>query len=292
MADSMTGFGRAEYTDEERKITVELRSVNHRFLDIGVKLPRKIGRFETKIRNVIREYAVRGKIDCFFTYTSLTSGGSEVVYNRDVAEQYVTYLQELQQRLGTSEEMKAVSVASFPGVFTLEEKTDVQDSEYAYLEKVLREACENFQHSRQTEGENLTRDLLKKTDSLEKMVNRLEILQPEIVRTYQENLKRKIAEALEGAQMDEGRVIQEVTIYADRVAIDEELVRLHSHVKAVRDLLKSAQAVGRKLDFIVQEMNREANTVLSKSDDLEVTEIGIDMKTCIEKIREQVQNLE
>ncbi len=292
MVCSMTGFGRVEYADADRKITVEIKSVNHRYLELGIKMPRSIGRFENDIRKIMKNYMSRGKVDCFITYHSLKETGITVNYDPEVAKQYVNHLREMQEDLGLREDLKPSIIAKFPDVFTVDEDNDVEDFEYDIIEKVVREACEKFAESRAVEGENLAKDLTSKMDEVESMVNEIEKEYPVIVEAYQKKLHQKVEDILGSTDIDESRIIQEVTIYADKIAVDEEMVRLHSHVKAVKKLLNGNEPAGRKLDFMIQEMNREANTTLSKTDNIIVTDIGINLKTCIEKVREQVQNLE
>ena len=291
MVCSMTGFGRSEYLDDEKKIIIEIKSVNHRYCDINVKLPRTISRFEPEIRKRLKLYAERGKIDVFITYQNLKTSET-VKYNKEIAGEYMNYLKQIGEDFGLEEDIKPTVLARFPDVFSLEENYNAEDEEYADIQKVLDEAGKMFLESRQKEGENLAKDLLDKMDEIETLVNRIESMAPQIIEEYREKLTAKVQDILENRDIEEARIVQEVVIYADRVAVDEELVRLHSHIQAVRDILSEDKAVGRKLDFIVQEMNREANTTLSKSDTKEVTDIGIDLKTLIEKVREQVQNLE
>lgn len=291
MVCSMTGFGRSEYLDDEKKIIIEIKSVNHRYCDISVKLPRTISRFEPEIRKRLKLYAERGKIDVFITYQNLKTSET-VKYNKEIAGEYMNYLRQIGEDFGIEEDIKPTVLARFPDVFSLEENYSAEDEEYTDIQKVLDEAGKMFLESRQKEGENLAKDLLDKMDEIETLVDRIETLAPQIVEEYREKLTAKVQDILENRDIDETRIVQEVVIYADRVAVDEELVRLRSHIQAVRDILSEDKAVGRKLDFIVQEMNREANTTLSKSDTKEVTDIGIDLKTLIEKVREQVQNLE
>lgn len=292
MVKSMTGFGRAEYSDEDRKITVEIKSVNHRFLDLSLRMPRSVSRFETDIRNILKRHMERGKVDVFIGYSSTGGSAATVRYDKNVAQQYADHLREMNRDLGLYEPLKPSVIAGFPDVFTIEEKTDAEDSELTFIADTVEQACLRFEESRKTEGENLSRDLLGKMDEIESCVSRLEELLPEVVRKYRENLQAKMEELLAAADIDENRIVQETAVYADHISVDEEMVRLHSHIQAVRDILQKDQSAGRKLDFIVQEMNREANTTLSKSDSLAVTEIGVDLKTCIEKVREQVQNIE
>ena len=291
MVCSMTGFGRSEYLDDEKKIIIEIKSVNHRYCDINVKLPRTISRFEPEIRKRLKLYAERGKIDVFITYQNLKTSET-VKYNKEIAGEYMNYLKQIGEDFGLEEDIKPTVLARFPDVFSLEENYSAEDEEYTDIQKVLDEAGKMFLESRQKEGENLAKDLLDKMDEIETLVNRIESMAPQIIEEYREKLTAKVQDILENRDIEEASIVQEVVIYADRVAVDEELVRLHSHIQAVRDILSEDKAVGRKLDFIVQEMNREANTTLSKSDTKEVTDIGIDLKTLIEKVREQVQNLE
>lgn len=301
MVYSMTGFGRSEYSDENRRVVIEMKSVNHRYCDISVKLPRSISRFEPEIRKRLKLYVERGKVDVFITYSSLQSAGAVVKYNKDVLDQYMAHFKTMEEEFGLTEDYKPTVIARYPDVFTIEENYFVEDEEYQIIEKVLDEAGKQFKESRAKEGANLTKDLLEKMDELENLTCKVDELAPKIIEEYQAKLTEKVSNLLETANIDENRIVQEVTIYADRVAVDEELVRLHSHIAAVRDMLANSDdeseegknnSIGRRLDFIVQEMNREANTTLSKSDTLSVTDIGIDMKTCIEKVREQIQNLE
>ena len=291
MVKSMTGYGRSEKITSDYKCTVEIKSVNHRYLDVSVKLPRSISRFEPEIRKRLKLYAERGKIDVFVTYQNLKTSET-VKYNKEIASEYMNYLKQIAEDFGLEEDYKPTVIARFPDVFSLEENYSAEDEEYTDIQKVFDEAGKNFMESRQKEGENLAKDLLDKMDEIEVLVNRIEELVPGIVEEYKEKLTAKVNDILELRDIDDARIVQEVIIYADKVAVDEELVRLRSHIQAVRDILGEDKAAGRKLDFIVQEMNREANTTLSKSDTKEVTDIGIELKTLIEKVREQVQNIE
>jgi uncharacterized protein (TIGR00255 family) len=289
----MTGFGRAELIDEKRKLIVEMKSVNHRYADITIKMPRRLNRFEAAIRNVLKDYISRGKVDVFITYENLANAEVAVRYNREIAAEYVKYLREMNQEFSLQEELKATAVGRFPEVFTLEEAAEEDDDElYASLEKVVREAGGHFVQARTAEGENLTKDLLEKVTELKGIVEKIEELSPAIIEDYKVRLREKMDEFLQRNDIDENRIAAEVTIFADKISVDEEMVRLRSHVDAVRGILEEGGAVGRKLDFIVQEMNREANTTLSKAGSLDVTDLGIELKTLIEKIREQIQNLE
>ena len=293
MIQSMTGFGRAELIDEKRKLIVEMKSVNHRYADITIKMPRRLNRFEAAVRNVLKDYISRGKVDIFITYENLAEAEVAVRYNRDIAAEYVKYFREMSEEFALQEELKPTAIGRFPEVFSLEESSEENDDElYSCLEQVVRKAGEQFAQARAAEGENLKKDLLDKIEDMRKLVDRIEELSPKILEDYKTRLREKLDEFIQRNDVEEGRIAAEVTIFADKICVDEEMVRLRSHVDAVRSILEEGGAVGRKLDFIVQEMNREANTTLSKAGSLDVTDIGIEMKTLIEKIREQIQNLE
>lgn len=293
MIRSMTGFGRSEMIDETKKIIVELKSVNHRYADISMKMPRKLNKYEAQIRKTLAEYIGRGKVDVYITFEDLSDSGVVVRYNKDIAAEYIKYLNEMGNDFGMTEDIKPTVIGRYPDVFEIEDKVqEVDEEQYKDLDTVIRQACTKFVETREIEGENLKADLLSKIDEMEVLVARVEEMYPEIIAAYKEKLTAKVSEILVDKTIDENRIAQEVTIYADKICVDEEMVRLHSHIDGVRAILNEGGAVGRKLDFIIQEMNREANTTLSKSQDTEVTNIGIELKTLIEKIREQVQNLE
>ncbi len=293
MIRSMTGFGRSEMIDETKKIIVELKSVNHRYADISMKMPRKLNKYEAQIRKTLAEYIGRGKVDVYITFEDLSDSGVVVRYNKDIAAEYIKYLNEMGNDFGMTEDFKPTVIGRYPDVFEIEDKVqEVDEEQYKDLDTVIRQACTKFVETREIEGENLKADLLSKIDEMEGLVARVEEMYPEIITAYKEKLTAKVSEILVDKTIDENRIAQEVTIYADKICVDEEMVRLHSHIDGVRAILNEGGAVGRKLDFIIQEMNREANTTLSKSQDTEVTNIGIELKTLIEKIREQVQNLE
>lgn len=292
MIRSMTGFGRSELLDENKKIVIEIKSVNHRYSDISIKMPRKFNQFEPAMRNVLKDYIIRGKVDVFVTYEDFAKSNLMVKYNKEIASEYINYLEQMRDDFGLKEELRPTVVADFPEVFSLEEKSEIDESLYKDIEKTLREAGESFSNARAMEGENLKNNLLIKLDEMSAMVNEIERMSPELIAAYKAKLSEKVKELIEAGAVDDQRIAAEVVIYSDKICVDEEIVRLKSHIDAVRKILNDGGDVGRKLDFIVQEMNRESNTILSKSDSLAVTDIGIEMKTCIEKIREQIQNLE
>lgn len=294
MIKSMTGFGRAEITEDNRKFTVEMKAVNHRYLEASVKLPKKLAPFEANIRNVMKEYIERGKVDVFVSMEDYNGNCENVRYNSNLAHEYMKYLQEMSEDFGIPNDVRLSVLARFPDVFTMEDVETDENELWGALEKTVREACRRFVEAREKEGENLKKDLLIKLDEMSDCVAFIESRSPEIVEEYRKRLEEKLREMLKTVDVraDEGRIVTEVTIYADKVCVDEETVRLKSHVEAMKEALKKGGACGRKLDFIAQEMNREANTTLSKSGDLALTDRAIDLKTVIEKIREQIQNVE
>lgn len=291
---SMTGFGRGEVTENNRKFTVEIKAVNHRYLEASLKLPKKLSAFEANIRNVMKEYMERGKVDVFITLEDYNEAAETVKYNSALAHEYMKYLQEMSEEFGVANDIRLSVLARFPDVFTMEDIEADEDELWGSLEKAVRRACEKFVAAREKEGENLRTDLMKKLDEIAGYVDFIEQRSPEIVAEYRKKLEDKLRDMLStlDVKADEGRIVTEVTIYSDKICVDEEIVRLKSHVKAMKDELSGGGACGRKLDFIAQEMNREANTTLSKSGDLALTDKAIELKTVIEKIREQVQNIE
>ena len=292
MLKSMTGFGRYELSEGERKITVEMKAVNHRYLDVTLKMPKKLNFFESAIRTLLKEYVQRGKIDVFITYEDLSSKGAALTYNRAVAAQYMDYFRQMAEEFALENNVKVTDLARCPEVLTLEDQQEDEEEIWQMLEQAVRGACEKFVETRVREGEALKTDLLAKLDEMLGIVAVIEERSPQIVKEYRTKLENKVLELLADAQRDEGRIATEVTIFADKICVDEEIVRLKSHIEAMKNALKAGGSIGRKLDFIAQEMNREANTTLSKANDLALADCAIDLKTGIEKVREQIQNLE
>lgn len=292
MIKSMTGFGRSERVTDSYKIVVEMKSVNHRFCDINIKLPKKISFFETTIRAYLKKYIERGKVDVFITYEEFGEDNVKLKYNRDVAAKYMSYFKEMADEFGMSCDVTPDVLGGFPDVFTVEEKTVDQDALWKILQTSLDEAADMFVRSRITEGENLKNDMLSKLDVMQEAVEYIEEISPSLVEDYRNKLTDKIREVLDNPVIDENRIATEVVIYADKICVDEETVRLKSHIGSTRKILEDGGSVGRKLDFIAQEMNREANTILSKANSLDVSDRAIQLKTDIEKVREQIQNLE
>lgn len=292
MIKSMTGFGRSEVVTDERKITIELKSVNHRYLDLSIKMPRKLVFLEGAIRNLMKTYMQRGKVDVFITYEDYTLSCGALKYNKELAGEYLAYIRQMAEEFGLENDVKAGALSRYPDVLTMEEQSVDEDALWAVLEAPLREACEKFAQSRASEGENLKNDLIAKLDALDEKVSQVEARSPEVVDSYREKLEAKVHELLEDSQIEDSRIAAEVVLFSDKICNDEETVRLHSHIQGMKKMLEEKEGIGRKLDFMAQEMNREANTILSKSSDLIISNIAIDLKTEIEKIREQVQNVE
>ncbi len=292
MIKSMTGFGRCEFTDEKRKFTVELKSVNHRYLDVNIKMPKKLNFFESSIRALLKEYIERGKVDVYITYEDYTEDNYALKYNSALAAQYLDYLNRMAEEFSLENDIRVSNLSRYPDVLVMEEQ-DVDEKElWDGLERALRGACEQFVASRIKEGESLKVDLIDKLDHMISYVDFIEKRSPQIMEEYRKRLEDKIKEILGDRQMDDGRIATEVTIYADKVCVDEETVRLRSHINTTKDTLLEGGSIGRKLDFIAQEMNREANTILSKENNIEISDTGINLKTSIEKVREQIQNIE
>lgn len=289
---SMTGFGRAEVSNDQYRLSVEVKSVNSRFLDLSIKMPKKFNPLEANIRNTVKEYISRGKVDLFITYESFSEKGKALRLDLPLAKEYLESMRTLVNALGVEDNVKVTNLASLPDVLVLSEESEDDDALWESLKPSLTGALERFSETRVMEGENLQKDLLGKLAEMEAIVNRIDARSPEITAAYEARLRAKVSELLEGTGIDEARIVQEVTIYSDKICTDEERVRLHSHIKNMRTKLQNDGLVGRELDFVAQEMNREANTTLSKANDLIVSEDAIGLKTLIEKIREQIQNLE
>ncbi len=292
MIKSMTGFGRCETADKDRKMVVEIKAVNHRYCDINMKMPKKLGVFESSIRTLLKKYIQRGKVDVFITYEDYTEHTVCLKYNSELAAEYYDKLKEISASFGVENDVTASKLSKYSEVFSLEEQTVDEEALLKLIEQTVSGACEKFVETRIAEGEHLRCDLLSKLDGMTAMVDFIEERSPEIIKAYEARLKAKVCELLENSTVDENRILTEVTIFADKICVDEETVRLRSHIKSAAEALNEGGSVGRKLDFIAQEMNREANTILSKANDLEISNKAIDLKTEIEKVREQIQNIE
>lgn len=292
MIKSMTGFGRCEIAENNRKFTVEMKSVNHRYLDVNIKMPKKLNYFESAIRAELKNYISRGKIDLFITYEDYTENNASIRYNRELAAEYMKYLRQMQEDFGLDDDIRVSTLSRYPEVFSMEEQNIDEEELWKELQKAIQGAAEGFVQTRIVEGEHLKEDLIEKLDGMLKLVDFISERSPQIVQEYRQKLEDKVRDLLGDVQVDETRLLTEVTIFADKVCVDEELVRLRSHIETTRKTLQEGGSIGRKLDFIAQEMNREANTTLSKSNDLEISNCAIELKTEIEKVREQIQNIE
>ena len=292
MIKSMTGFGRCEFADEKRKFTVEIKSVNHRYLDVNIKMPKKLNFFESTIRSLLKEYIERGKVDIYITYEDYTEDNFSLKYNASLAEEYLKHLREMSLQFGLDDDIRVSSLSRYPDVFVMEEQSIDEEELWAGLEHALCGACEQFVESRIKEGDHLCDDLLEKLNGMLSYVDFIEERYPQILKEYRTRLEDKVRELLQDRPMDDARIAQEVIVFADKICVDEETVRLRSHITTMSDTLKKGGSIGRKLDFIAQEMNREANTILSKANDVEISDTGINLKTDIEKVREQIQNIE
>ncbi len=292
MIKSMTGFGRSEVSENNRKFTVEMKSVNHRYLDVNIKMPKKLNFFEAAIRTLLKDYLQRGKVDIFITYEDYTENNVSIKYNRDIAAEYLNYLNQMAEEFSLDNDIRVSALSRYPEVFSMEELAIDEEEIWKSLEKALRGAAESFVKTRIQEGENLSRDLVDKLDGMLKLLAFVEEKSPQLIAEYKQRLEEKVKELLGEARVDENRLLMEVTIFADKVCVDEEIVRLKSHIETTKATLLAGGSIGRKLDFIAQEMNREANTILSKTNDLEISNCAIELKTEIEKVREQIQNLE
>lgn len=292
MIKSMTGFGKSEISEGQRKISVEMKSVNHRYLEAGIKMPKKLNVFEARIRDVLKQYANRGKIDIFISYEDLTENKIMLKYNSDIAAEYMDIFNKMAEQFDMKNDVTIAGLSRYPEVITMEDIPVDEDELWHFIEKAVRQACEQFVNARITEGENLKKDLLDKLDNMAEVVAFIENRSPKIMKEYRNKLENKVAELLNDTTIDENRIATEVIIYADKICVDEETVRLKSHIDHAKKCLSEDGGIGRKLDFIAQEMNREANTILSKANDIEISNKAIELKTEIEKVREQIQNIE
>lgn len=292
MIKSMTGFGRCEVLKDSRKFTVELKSVNHRYLDVNIRMPKKLNFFETSIRTLLKSYADRGKVDIFITYEDLSQSQVSVKYNAALAAEYLKYLNQMAEEFSLDNDVRVSTLSRYPEVFTMEECSEDEDELWNGLKEALEGAFSQFVEMRTKEGERLKEDILLKLDLLSEQIRFIEERSPQIIAEYRTKLEEKMRELLEDTQIDDNRIAAEVILFADKICTDEEVVRLKSHIRHMKETLEESNGIGRKLDFIAQEMNREANTILSKANDLDISNRAISLKTEIEKIREQIQNIE
>lgn len=293
MAKSMTGFGMGDFKDQYYNLSVECKTINHKYLDINPRLPRKLSFLEDKLRFLVKDYLNRGRVDIFVKFETVASVGSHLVYDAELARQYYDILKNIKSDFCLEEAINPVDIAKFPDVVKITEAEDDEELLWNMLSLASKKALENLCQMRIVEGQKLEKDILARADLLEKSVCDLELHTGTIEKEYKEKLNTRIGELLDDPNVvDEYRLAQEVAIYADKSNITEEIVRFKSHINQLRDTVTADESVGRKMDFLIQEMNREVNTMGSKSSDVSIANLVINMKAELEKIREQVQNIE
>lgn len=292
MIKSMTGYGKSEQTIDSLNVTVEIKSVNHRYFEFSARVPREYGFLEEKLKKYCNSLITRGKVECYVSVEDLEEREMEVNVNETLAAGYVKALKELPERFGLKDDISAVTLSRYPDVITLHKASEDEERIWNAVKTVAETAVSKFIEMRETEGSKLRGDILSRADYIIECVEFIEGRSPETVREYNEKLKQRMKELLGDAAVDEQRLLNEAAIYADKIAVDEETVRLRSHISQLREFMNSSEAIGRKLDFLVQEINREANTIGSKAQDVDIAKKVIAIKAEVEKIREQVQNIE
>ncbi len=292
MIKSMTGYGRSQMILNGRDILVEIRSVNHRYYEYNSRVPRAYNYIDVMLKVLLKSNISRGKVDVSVTINYIECRDTEVAINKGVAEGYINALRGISDDLSVADDLTLSNLIRLPDVFIVQKTPDNEDEVWSDVAKVAEEALARFVEMREVEGEKLRNDVLEKSDFILEMVAKVEELSPQTVANYREKLYKKLSEILESKDIDQQRILTESAIFAEKIAVDEETVRLRSHVSQFRELVNSDESIGRKLDFIVQEMNRETNTIGSKAQDLSITKIVVDMKAELEKIREQIQNIE
>ncbi|MCD8187865.1 MAG: YicC family protein [Ruminococcus sp.] len=292
MLSSMTGYGRAQKILNGRDILVEIRSVNHRYFDYSSRIPRVYNYIDEKLKSLMKDHVSRGKIEVNVTVNSIESKDSVIHINKSAVEGYIAALRDVSGDLSLEDDLKLSNLLKLPDIFNVQKLPDNEGQIWNDISEVAGEALEKFIEMRRIEGAKLKNDVIEKAASIEKMVAEVEKISPVTSENYRKKLAAKLEEILESKEIDQQRIVTEAAIFAEKIAVDEETVRLRSHISQLRTMLDSEETVGRKLDFIVQEMNREVNTIGSKAQDLNITKIVVDMKAEIEKIREQIQNIE
>ncbi len=290
--NSMTGFGRCKLQENLREYIVEIKSVNHKYSDISIKMPRNISCFEERVKKIISNNISRGKVDVFITFNNYSEDGKNIIINKELAKSYINQLNELATETNISNDINITEVFKMPDVLQIKIEDDESEIIWLELEKCVLQATNNFVEMRNIEGNRIKNDLSKRIDSVEKLVDNIFEYSTRLIDEYVVKLKERIKEILNTDVVDEARLAQEIVIYADKCSIEEELTRLHSHITQFKNLLDTKDSIGKKLDFLIQEMNRETNTIASKSVKLEITNLAIDIKTILEDIREQIQNIE
>lgn len=292
MARSMTGFGRSEKLINGRRISVEIKSVNHRYFEFSARMPRICNFMEDKLKSLLQSKISRGKVDLYISMAQIEGTQSVVRANPDLAKSYLEALKTVAEATGLHCDVNVATVARFPDVITVEAAEIDPDSLWADVKLVAEEALDAFIAMREVEGEKLKDDVLSRLDTIEALAKKVEEESPKTLEAYRNRLYQKISDVLTDRTVDDARVLTEVAIFADRIAVDEETVRLKSHLNQYRNILKQNEPIGRKLDFLTQEVNRETNTIGSKSQNIEIAGVVVEIKSEIEKIREQIQNIE
>ncbi len=292
MFKSMTGYGRHEICDGGKKIMVEIKSVNHRYSDYSVKVPRYYGFLEDKVREFVSRRVARGKIDVYVSVESYGEADREIVLNEELAKNYIDVLKEMVEKFGLKDDISVSSVARYNEIFKSERKEEDDEEIWGLVKNVLEPALESFVAMREREGERLYNDMVSRIEYMKEVAARIDERSPKTVEEYKEKLYNKIKELVAERDIDEARILTEVAIFADKVAVNEEIVRLSSHFDEFYNIASANEPAGRKLDFLVQEINREVNTTGSKANDIEIAKMVVDLKGEIEKLREQIQNIE
>lgn len=289
---SMTGYGRAQQVIDGRDILVEIRSVNHRYFEFSSRIPRAYGYLDEKLKSFLQGKVCRGKVEAAVTINNIEGKDALIQVNKSIARGYIDALREANEELQLRDDLTLSNLLRFPDTFNIQKTVDDEEEIWNAVSSIAAEALEKFIAMREAEGARLKNDVLTRSGFILENVSRVETLSPETVENYRNRLYQKLKEVLESTEVDMQRIVTEAAIFADKVAVDEETVRLRSHISQLEGLLESDEAIGRKLDFIVQEMNREVNTIGSKCQDVNITKIVVEMKSEIEKIREQIQNIE
>ena len=293
MAISMTGFGRGEYKDDNYYFLVECKTINHKYCDINIRLPRKISFLEDKARNFVKNYIKRGRVDIYIKLDLLGSEDVNLKFDEVLASQYVNILRDIRDKFDLVDDISVMNVAKFPDIIKTEEKEEDEELLWSMLRKALEETLIKLKEMRSEEGQRLAKDVLERSDLLKSLIEEIEKHSYNVVIDYKEKLNSRISEILENPSLiDENRLAQEVAIYADKSSITEEIVRFKSHIEQLKNTIVKDESIGRKIDFLIQEMNRETNTIGSKSSDLNITNLVVEIKSELEKIREQIQNIE
>lgn len=292
MLKSMTGYGRSQKIIGGRDILVEIRSVNHRYFEYSSRIPRAYAYIDEKLKALLKSKIARGKVDISVTINNIENKDTEIAINKAVAEGYVNALRSVAEELNVADDLTLSKLIKLPDIFSIQKTPDDEEEVWSNISEVAEEALAHFVSMRETEGEKLKNDVLEKTDCILEMVAEVEKISPQTVENYRERLYKKLCEVLESNDVDEQRIVTEAAVFSEKIAVDEETVRLKSHISQLHGLVDSDESIGRKLDFIVQEMNREVNTIGSKAQDLNITKLVVDMKAELEKIREQIQNIE